>query len=56
MKAHENYISYQELKSEFNQLQSYLNDDDYLAVSDKLSKLVSGFKHSSGIVDYLKEN
>jgi FlaA1/EpsC-like NDP-sugar epimerase len=56
MKAHENYIFYQELKAEFNSLQSGLNSHDYLAVSEKLSQLVSGFKHSSGIVDYLKEN
>ncbi|WEJ63152.1 polysaccharide biosynthesis protein [Thiomicrorhabdus lithotrophica] len=55
MKAHEDYISYQELKSEFDQLHSDLKNHNYLAVSDKLSKLVSGFKHSSGIVDYIQE-
>lgn len=54
MKAHEDYISYQELKAEFKKLDQNLQVHDYLAVSSQLAVLVSGFRHSSGIVDYIK--
>ncbi len=54
MKAHENYLPYLKLKTEFNHLTLSLEQDDYEAVSIKLSEIVTGFNHSSGIVDYLK--
>ncbi len=54
MKAHEDYISYSELQAAFEKLSLAIDDYDYESVSAQLSKLVSGFEHSSGIVDYLK--
>lgn len=54
MKAHEDYIAYSDLKQEFETLELHLKDHDYEAVSKQLSNLVSGFNHTSGIVDYIK--
>ncbi len=54
MKAHEDYISYSELQAAFEKLSLAIDDYDYESVSAQLSKLVSGFEHSSCIVDYLK--
>jgi len=54
MKAHEDYISYQELKAAFEKLDYNLQTHDYELVSKQLTLLVSGFKHTSGIVDYIK--
>ena len=53
MKAHEDYISYQELKAAFEKLDQNLQSHDYERVSKQLTLLVSGFKHTSGIVDYI---
>jgi FlaA1/EpsC-like NDP-sugar epimerase len=53
MKAHEDYISYAELQVAFEELALAMEAYDYEAVSIQLSQLVSGFEHSSGIVDYL---
>ncbi|GKT11840.1 MAG: UDP-N-acetylglucosamine 4,6-dehydratase [Thiomicrorhabdus sp.] len=53
MKAHETFISYEELLQEFASLEEYLSNYDYLAVNNQLTKIVSGFNHTSGIVDYL---
>ena len=54
MKAHEDYIAYSDLKQEFETLELHLTEHDYEAVSKQLSNLVSGFNHTSGIVDYIK--
>ncbi len=54
MKAHEKFIAYSELQVAFEALSLAMDKYDYESVSAQLSKLVSGFEHSSGIVDYLK--
>lgn len=54
MKAHEDFIAYEALKKEFEKLSINLDAHNYDAVSQQLTVLVSGFKHSSGIVDYIK--
>ncbi len=54
MKAHEDAITYSELQEAFKKLSLAMDAYDYEAVSDQLSQLVSGFEHTSGIVDYLK--
>jgi len=53
MKAHEEFLPYLELLKEFNRLEQYLDDYDYLAVNEQLSEIVSGFNHTSGVVDFL---
>lgn len=55
MKAHEEFVPYDELMAEFIQIEANLNRYDYDAVIAQLTQLVSGFSHSSGIVDYLYE-
>jgi FlaA1/EpsC-like NDP-sugar epimerase len=54
MKAHEDFIDYQSLKSELEKINTFLESHDYQALSKQLSELVSGFNHTSGIVDYIK--
>ncbi|GAB6069504.1 nucleoside-diphosphate sugar epimerase/dehydratase [Thiomicrorhabdus hydrogeniphila] len=54
MKAHEDYIDYQTLKQELNSISKLLENHEYKSVSKKLEQLVSGFRHSSEIVDYLQ--
>lgn len=51
MKAHEDFIDYQVLKTEFDFIARLLDEHDYEGVSRKLEELVSGFKHSLEIVD-----
>ena len=53
MKAHEEFLPYKELLLEFQQLDRSLADYDYQSVKSQLTKIVSGFNHPSGIVDYL---
>ena len=53
MKAHEEFLPYKELLLEFQALENSLTDYDYQSVKSQLTKIVSGFNHSSGIVDYL---
>ncbi len=55
MKANEDYISYAKLQVEFEIISLALEKHDYKTVSMQLSKLVSGFKHTSGIVDYMQK-
>ncbi|WP_038150376.1 polysaccharide biosynthesis protein [Thiomicrorhabdus chilensis] len=54
MKAHEEYLAYESLMEEFIQLEASLNDYDYDAVLQQLARIVSGFEHTSGVVDYLQ--
>ncbi|WP_321324703.1 nucleoside-diphosphate sugar epimerase/dehydratase [Thiomicrorhabdus sp.] len=54
MKAHEDYIDYQALKLELDLISKLLVNHEYSSVSKKLEQLVSGFKHTSGIVDYIQ--
>ena len=54
MKAHEGYIPLTELEKEFKIIQGYLDKYEYNLVHLKLKELVSGFNHTSGIVDFLK--
>jgi len=54
MKAHEDFIAYFELQAAFEKLALAMDEYDYEMVLTQLSKLVSGFEHTSGIVDYLK--
>lgn len=53
MKAHEDYISYDDLVVEFKELEQALAEYKYDKVKNQLSKLVHGFKHTSKVVDYL---
>jgi FlaA1/EpsC-like NDP-sugar epimerase len=53
MKAHEDYLPYDVFVGELDILQNNLTQNDFKAVSDQLTKLVDGFHHSSGVVDYL---
>ena len=54
MKAHEDFISYEDLCIEFSKIERSLKQNDYEELLLLLKHSVSGFKHSSGIVDYLK--
>ena len=54
MKANEAYIPYTQLLVEFETLSLALDNYEYDAVATHLTKLVSGFNHTSGIVDYLE--
>jgi FlaA1/EpsC-like NDP-sugar epimerase len=53
MKAHEEYLPYDELSKYFNELDSNLSLENYEGVQYILKKIVSGFNHQSGVVDYL---
>ena len=53
MKAHEAYLPYDVFVVELDILQNHLTKNDFKAVSDQLTKLVDGFNHSSGVVDFL---
>ena len=53
MMSNEDFLSYEELSAELIQLEAFIQARDYQAVLAQLKKLVSGFKHSSGVVDYL---
>ncbi len=54
MKANEEYISYSDLTAEFAKISLSLEKHDYKKASLRIGKLVSGFNHSSDIVDYLR--
>jgi len=56
MKAHEDFLDYQTLLKEFARLEKSLELYNYQAVTEQLTAIVSGFNHSSGIVDYLDAN
>ncbi|MBE0494571.1 MAG: hypothetical protein IBX48_09555 [Thiomicrospira sp.] len=51
MKAHEDFIPYEQLTEAYIELEAKL--ESYDAVLALLKKLVHGFNHTSGIVDYL---
>ncbi len=53
MKAHEDYLPYDEIQKVFEQLSSSIEGHDYREVTQLLSTTVSGFSHRSGIVDYI---
>ena len=53
MKAHEDFLSYEALVTELSKLEQCLDNYDYDAVIKQLAGIVSGFKHESGVVDYL---
>ncbi|MBD3755178.1 MAG: hypothetical protein IE937_05985, partial [Gammaproteobacteria bacterium] len=54
MKAHEAFEDYATLMQHFAELEVALQNYDYEAVLQVLAKVVSGFNHTSGVVDYLK--
>ena len=56
MKAHEDFISYEDLTTAFIQLEDKLERFEYGAVLAQLKELVHGFNHTSGVVDYLYQN
>lgn len=56
MRAHEDFISYAELMQEYIQLEQSLTQYDYDAVLEQLARIVSGFDHTSGVVDYLSNS
>jgi FlaA1/EpsC-like NDP-sugar epimerase len=56
MKAHEDFISYDQLTAAFIELEAKLENYDYESVLEQLKQLVHGFNHTSGIVDYLYQN
>ncbi len=53
MKAQENFLSWGELESALNNLESFLEKTDMPSVYEMLKFLVSGFKPNPKIVDYL---
>lgn len=53
MKAHEDFLEYKVLLAEFAELEKHLNQYDYQATIKQLTTVVSGFKHSNNVVDYL---
>lgn len=55
MKAHEDYLSYQQFVASLEQLDSALTHYEIEAVYQYLTKLVSGFKHECAMVDYLSK-
>jgi FlaA1/EpsC-like NDP-sugar epimerase len=54
MKAHEAFEDYATLKQHFAELEAALERYDYEVVLQLLAKMVSGFNHTSGVVDFLK--
>jgi FlaA1/EpsC-like NDP-sugar epimerase len=54
MKAHEAFEDYATLKQHFSELEAALERYDYEVVLQLLAKMVSGFNHTSGVVDFLK--
>lgn len=54
MKAHEDYLPYVVLKQALVEIDEALIKYDFDEVKVKITKLVSGFKHGSGIVDHLR--
>lgn len=56
MKAHEEFLEYELLLEEFSKLESSLNEYNYHVVIKQLTSIVSGFKHTSNIVDFLGKN
>jgi FlaA1/EpsC-like NDP-sugar epimerase len=54
MKAHEVFEDYATLMQHFAELEAALELYDYEAVLQVLAQVVSGFTHTSGVVDYLK--
>jgi FlaA1/EpsC-like NDP-sugar epimerase len=53
MKAHEEYLPYDVLMDKFTVIKSSLNEYQYNQLLNELNSVVSGFNHSSGVVDYL---
>ena len=51
MTAHEDFIPYEQLTEAYIELEAQL--ESYDAVLALLKKLVHGFNHTSGIVDYI---
>lgn len=55
MKAHEDYLPYAELELRLNEIEIALNSYDYNKVHLLLNEVVSGFEHTSGIVDFMNK-
>ncbi|MBD3756177.1 MAG: polysaccharide biosynthesis protein, partial [Gammaproteobacteria bacterium] len=55
MKAHEAFEDYATLMQHFAELEAALERYDYEAVLQVLAQVVSGFNHTSGVVDYLSD-
>lgn len=55
MKAHESFLEYDALLTEFKTLNQAIEENDFEALKVKIGQLVSGFHHTSDIVDYLQE-
>ncbi|QBZ83704.1 UDP-N-acetyl-alpha-D-glucosamine C6 dehydratase [Hydrogenovibrio crunogenus] len=53
MKAHEDFMAYADLMQEYIQLEQSLTQYAYDSVIEQLTRIVDGFDHTSGIVDYL---
>jgi len=54
MKATENRIPYNELMAHFEDIQTALDNYDFIHAKLLMSKTVKGFHHESALVDYLK--
>jgi FlaA1/EpsC-like NDP-sugar epimerase len=55
MKAHEEFINLADLNTVFKKLDKAMDQQNYEKVLELLKQNVNGFKHSSGIVDWLKQ-
>jgi FlaA1/EpsC-like NDP-sugar epimerase len=56
MKSHEDYLPYEDLKKVYSQLEKAVDCYDYEQVFQVINDTVTGFKHTSGIVDYLNNS
>lgn len=55
MKAQENFISLNDLNIAFAEIDESLENYDFHKTLEHLNTLVDGFKHESGVVDYLQK-
>ncbi|QKI89764.1 polysaccharide biosynthesis protein [Thiomicrorhabdus xiamenensis] len=54
MKAHEYFVPLEELETTFVQMKAAIRNSDYEQLAQLVGQVVSGFNHTSGIVDYFK--
>jgi len=55
MKAHEEFINLSDLNTVFKKLDKAMGQQNYEKVLELLTHHVNGFHHTSGVVDWLKQ-
>ncbi len=53
MKAHEDFLPFDQFKNRLDKVISLLMFDDYISAKGEIAEIVSGYKHDSEIVDYI---